>query len=150
MGPDAGRTVILLFSLQIPRKGQGPLPYPITFIGLIVTLTFGGTGAPSGMFVITGNGLNVKPFLLIANDPVESGPMMMYVLPAKLIWDDVCVHIEPMKVSFWPTKLKAADEFFSTVASVSMSLFPDEPCQLSKLQLVFWAQIVWLFPVIVI
>src|SRR3954467_13281123 len=105
----------------------------MTFSGPTFALTFGGTGAPMGMFLITGSGsivalLNVASKLPSAIGPWTSTPFLTNVMPPV-----GCVHSDPW--NFWALFVNEidGDDFFS-VTSVSMSLCPLLPCQFEKTQ----------------
>src|SRR3954452_11923677 len=118
--------------------------------GEIEALTFGGTGAPTGMFLITGSGRNVALLNDASNEPIAIGPWRLTPFFTKLMPDDGCVQKEPWYVCALFVNWIAVDVLDFSATRVSMSLWPLEPCQLVNTQLVFAAQMFVPLPLIVI
>jgi hypothetical protein len=61
-------------------------------------LVFGGTGAPVGMFLITGSGWKLALFFVESMLPMLIGPWMLSPLKTKDTLDDGCVQSDPWKI----------------------------------------------------
>src|SRR3954451_15203812 len=118
--------------------------------GEIEALTFGGTGAPTGMFLITGSGWNAALLNVASNDPIAIGPWMLTPFFTNDIDDEGCVQKDPWYVWALFVNWIAGAAFFFSATSVSMSLCPLEPCQFVNVQLVLAAQMFVPLPLIVI
>src|SRR5207248_1392562 len=118
-----------------------------------VAPVLGGTGAPIGMFVITGIGWNVALLKLESNVPTAMGPSTLTPFLMKSTLPVGCVHIEPWKLSALFTNVIAGFALVS-VASVSIDRLLVVPCQLLQSQslvlLLKTAQIFVLLPLTVI
>src|SRR5438067_2120355 len=95
---------------------------------------FGGSGAPVGMFLITGSGCRtgVLPMRLIA--PMLSGPCRLTLLPPTESVEFGWHQKEPWNLVKLLGSEIAAELFEARATSVSIWLFPDEPCQLVAVQ----------------
>jgi hypothetical protein len=89
---------------------------------------FGGSGAPGGMFLITGSGLKVALLNEASNLPTLIGPSIVTPFFTNVIDDDGCVQIDPWKVSLLFVNVKEV-VFDASATSVSIELFPLDPCQ---------------------
>src|SRR5579864_5851792 len=102
--------------------------YLTIVIGSIDTPAFGGTGAPTGMFWMTGSGLSAGLLARMLMLPMLIGPWTVVLLPEKLIPALGWVKSEPWNALLFETNEKAA-ELEESEARVSMELFPLVPCQ---------------------
>src|SRR3954454_19642045 len=95
--------------------------------GPSVTPVFGGSGAPTGMFLITGSGFRCALFALFIV-PTLIGPSIVALLPAIETPALGCVQSDPWKVwlLFGIEKVLPPDV---SVPSVSIELLPLVPCQ---------------------
>src|SRR3954463_15988438 len=93
---------------------------------------FGGSGAPGGMFLITGSGLNVALLNEASNLPMQIGPSTVTPFFTKVIDDEGCVQSDPWNV--WLLFVNVMDVVFAfSATSVSIELLPLFPCQAVKL-----------------
>src|SRR5689334_16232910 len=90
---------------------------------------FGGSGAPTGMFLITGSGMNVALLKLASKLPIDIGPSTVTPFFTKLMPELGCVHIEPWKVSALFVNWIAVEELDFSETRVSIELLPLVPCQ---------------------
>ena len=72
------------------------------------TLVFGGTGAPTGMFLITGSGLKVALLNVASNLPMLIGPSTMTPFFTKVIEDDGWVQRVDNSLDQWQLSPTAA------------------------------------------
>src|SRR5207247_4959680 len=72
--------------------------YFVTVIAPIVALVFGGIGAPVGMFLITGSGLNAALLKVASKLPILIGPSIVTPFFTNVICGDGCVQSDPLKV----------------------------------------------------
>src|SRR5258705_827722 len=100
--------------------------------GPMVTPVFGGIGAPVGMFLITGSGLNCALLNVASKLPMLIGPSTVTPFFTNVIVDDGCVQSEPWKVCALSVKVIDVVLAFSAT-SVSIELLPLAPCQVVKL-----------------
>src|SRR4051812_15223435 len=116
------------------------------FSGPTFALTFGGTGAPVGMFLITGSGLKAKLLPLMFIAPTLIGPWICGPpCPVRKKVELGRHQRDPCQMIPWAFQLIALLELLRSVARVSMSLLPVLPCQFEYVQLVFCAQMLMLF-----
>ena len=88
---------------------------------------FGGSGAPGGMFLITGSGLKVALLNDASNLPMLIGPSTVTPFFTNVIDDEGCVQSEPWKV--WLLFVNVIDVVFDfSETSVSIELLPLDPC----------------------
>src|SRR5438093_1238173 len=94
---------------------------------------FGGSGAPVGMFVISGSGLNEALLKVASKPPMLIGPSIVTPFFTNVMIDDGSVHSEPWKV--WELFVNVTDVVFcASATSVSIEWLLLAPCQLVKSQ----------------
>ena len=80
---------------------------------------FGGSGAPTGMFLITGSGLKVALLNVASNLPMLIGPSTVTPFFTNVIDDEGCVQRDPWKI--WVLFVNVIEAVFDASAtSVSM------------------------------
>jgi DNA-binding NarL/FixJ family response regulator len=95
--------------------------------GPSVTPVLGGSGAPTGMFLITGSGFRSTLFWLDIV-PMLIGPSITQLLPRIETVVAGCVHSDPWKI--WVLSFIVKDVPLAlSAASVSIELLPLVPCQ---------------------
>src|SRR6266516_3289711 len=105
--------------------------YFVTVIAPIDALVFGGMGAPVGMFLITGSGLNDALLKVASKLPMLIGPSTVTPFFTNVICEDGCVQSDPWKV--WELFVNTTEVVRGLRAtSVSIELLPLEPCQALK------------------
>src|SRR4051794_31511248 len=95
--------------------------------GPSVTPVLGGSGAPTGMFLITGSGMRFALFAL-SIEPTLIGPSIVLLLPRIDTPAAGCVQSDPWKLCVLSCMMKVLP-LDLRVASVSMLLLPLVPCQ---------------------
>src|SRR5437667_7430108 len=109
--------------------------YFVTVIAPIDALVFGGIGAPVGMFLITGSGLNAALLKVASKLPMLIGPSTVTPFFTNVMCAVGCVQSEPWKVCELSVKVTdAIDVLVERATSVSIELLPLEPCHALKLQ----------------
>src|SRR4051812_18496246 len=89
---------------------------------------FGGNGAPGGMFLITGSGLNVALLNVASKLPMLIGPSTVTPFFTNVIFDEGCAQREPWKV--WVLSVNVIEVVFDfSATSVSIEVLPLVPCQ---------------------
>src|ERR1700675_3338022 len=89
---------------------------------------FGGSGAPTGMFLITGSGLNTALLNVASNLPMLIGPSTVTPFFTNVIDDEGWVQSDPWNVSaLFVNVIEVVLAFSET--SVNMLLLPLDPCQ---------------------
>src|SRR3954471_9965799 len=117
--------------------------------GPSVTPVFGGSGAPTGMFLITGSGMRFALFALFIV-PTLIGPSIVALFPGIETPEPGCVQSEPWKVWLLSCMVNVLVAEPSA-ARVSIELFPLVPCHaVSDVLHGLVAQSVVVFPTIVI
>ena len=89
---------------------------------------FGGIGAPTGMFLITGSGISVALLNDASNVPMLIGPSTVTPFYTKVIDAVGCVQSDPWNVCALFVKVMAFP-LLARATSVSIELLPLEPCQ---------------------
>src|SRR4051812_10905082 len=99
----------------------------------MLTPVFGGTGAPIGMFLITGNALNDALLKVASNLPTLIGPPTVTPFLRKLMAEDGCAHRDPWNV--WALFVKMIPVVLgASAAIVSIDRLLLAPCQFEKSQ----------------
>src|SRR6266849_6004944 len=93
---SAARPIVVVLSAAKRHRLRNS--YFVIVIVPTVAPEFGGSGAPTGMFLITGSGLNVALLNVASNLPMLIGPSTMRPVFTKVIDDDGCVQREPWKI----------------------------------------------------
>src|SRR5258707_4794383 len=89
---------------------------------------FGGSGAPGGMFLITGSGLKSALLNEASNLPMQIGPSTVTPFFTNVIDDDGCVQSDPWNV--WVLSMNVTDVVpVFNAPSVNIAVFPLFPCQ---------------------
>src|SRR2546423_9669962 len=89
---------------------------------------FGGSGAPTGMFVITGNGMNDALLNELSNLPMLIGPSTVTPFFTNVIVDEGWLQSDPWNVSELLVNVIEVT-FDASATSVGIELFPLDPCQ---------------------
>ena len=89
---------------------------------------FGGSGAPTGMFVITGSGMNDALLNELSNLPMLIGPSIVTPFFTNVIVDDGWLQSDPWYVCELLVNVIEVT-FDASATSVSIELFPLDPCQ---------------------
>src|SRR6267154_4563293 len=128
--PGARASAAIPIALPLSAAG-GRLLSPAHFVIVNVPTdapVLGGSGAPTGMFVMTGSGMNAALLNELSNLPMLIGPSTVTPFFTNVIVDDGCDQSEPWNV--WELLVNEIDVVFDASAtSVSMELFPLTPCQ---------------------
>ena len=98
----------------------------------MLALVFGGIGAPVGMFLITGSGLNDALLKVASKLPMLIGPSIVTPFFTNVSVDEGCNQSEPWNVCALFVNVTDVVLFFNATR-VSIELLPLEPCQLLKL-----------------
>src|SRR5579862_718065 len=96
--------------------------------GPTVAPVFGGSGAPTGMFLITGKGLSEALFVARLIVPRLIGPSTVAEFPLSRAPELGCVQSEPWKIWLFAPSVTALELFETSETSVSIELLPLEPC----------------------
>src|SRR6266545_2380386 len=131
--PGARAIAARPISLSLSAVNSGRLTiHFVIVIESTVAPVFGGIGAPTGMFLITGSGMNTALLKVLSNLPMLIGPSTVTPFLMKVIDDEGWHQSEPWKV--WLLSLKVIPiPFDFNATSVSIELLPLAPCQFVKL-----------------
>src|SRR6476646_917303 len=97
----------------------------------IVTPVFGGSGAPGGMFVIRGSGLNTALLNVASKPPIEIGPSIVTPFFTNVSVEVGSIQREPWKVCELFVNVNDV-VFCARLTSVSIEWLLLAPCQLLK------------------
>src|SRR6266568_255487 len=122
----AARPIVLLLSATKGRRLE--TSYFVIVMAPTVAPEFGGSGAPTGMFLITGSGLKTALLNVASKLPTLIGPSTVTPFLTKVIVDEGCDQRDPWKVCELLVKTIAVVLAFSAT-SVSIELLPLVPCQ---------------------